>query len=261
MIIFPMAGLSSRFRNAGFDKPKFMLEAHGRALFDFSVIGFSGFFRREKLVFVSRPEFNAPQFVEDRCHALGLSDQDFEVVVLDRATDGQAETVALGIERTTADRAEPVTIFNIDTMRKGFEFPPQLTDSNAVGFLEVFRGEGDHWSFVDPVGDSSLDYGQASRVTEKDRISDLCSTGLYHFASANLFLDLFSTIRHTPPEELQGGERYVAPLYNQLIKAGQTVDYGVIEPNEVCFFGTPAEFESFRSSPAQVEDVLKGFGR
>ncbi|EOA0230274.1 capsular biosynthesis protein, partial [Escherichia coli] len=36
MIVIPMAGLSSRFKKAGYVKPKYMLEAHGKTLFSHS---------------------------------------------------------------------------------------------------------------------------------------------------------------------------------------------------------------------------------
>ncbi|EDP5982441.1 capsular biosynthesis protein, partial [Campylobacter jejuni] len=33
IIIFPMAGLSSRFTKAGYDKPKYMLDLKGNSVF------------------------------------------------------------------------------------------------------------------------------------------------------------------------------------------------------------------------------------
>jgi hypothetical protein len=47
------------------------------------------------------------------------------------------------------------------------------------GYLEVFRGEGDNWSFVRPIAEEST---QIDLTTENTPISDLCCTGLYHFA-------------------------------------------------------------------------------
>ena len=40
MIVIPMAGLSQPFTRAGYDRPKYMLEAHGRTLFDQAVLSF-----------------------------------------------------------------------------------------------------------------------------------------------------------------------------------------------------------------------------
>ncbi|MBD6989485.1 capsular biosynthesis protein, partial [Vibrio parahaemolyticus] len=44
MIIIPMAGMSSRFFNAGYDKPKYMLEARGVTLFEHSILSFKKYF-------------------------------------------------------------------------------------------------------------------------------------------------------------------------------------------------------------------------
>ncbi|EKO3985769.1 capsular biosynthesis protein, partial [Vibrio fluvialis] len=40
MIMIPMAGMSSRFFKAGYSKPKYMLEAKGKTLFEHSVLSF-----------------------------------------------------------------------------------------------------------------------------------------------------------------------------------------------------------------------------
>lgn len=40
IIIFPMAGLSSRFAKAGYDKPKYMLDLKGNSVFFHAVNSF-----------------------------------------------------------------------------------------------------------------------------------------------------------------------------------------------------------------------------
>ena len=54
MIVIPMAGLSSRFTKAGYDKPKYMLEAFGRSLFWHAVSSFSNYFDSEDFLFIAR---------------------------------------------------------------------------------------------------------------------------------------------------------------------------------------------------------------
>ena len=48
--------------------------------------------------------------------------------------------------------------------------------------------------------------------------------------------------------ELQGSERYIAPLYNGLIQDGLDVRYHVIDASEVMFCGIPAEYEQLKST-------------
>lgn len=244
MIVIPMAGRSRRFYEAGYDKPKFMLEAYGRSLFDHAVMSFERYFDKEQFLFVMRDLDEAPAFVESGCRSLGLKDH--RIVVLAEPTEGQAETVALGLNAVRASDDAPLTIFNIDTFRPGFKQPDSFDFSSVDGYLEVFNGEGDHWSFALPAPGENAEC-RVAEVAEKKRISNLCSTGLYYFAKAGLFREAYEVVAATPADQLQGGERYVAPLYNRLIRQGRDIRYRLISPNEVIFCGTPEEYTAFLS--------------
>ncbi|MET4026626.1 NDP-sugar pyrophosphorylase family protein [Marinobacter sp. MBR-99] len=237
MIVIPMAGLSSRFFEAGYDKPKYMLEAHGRTLFEHSVLSFEQYFSSEHFVFVVRNVFDTPGFVAEGAEALGI--KKYDVIVLDQETRGQAETVYLALQQVKSDE-EPLTIFNIDTFRPGFTYPDE--SRRGVGYLEVFRGPGEHWSFAEP---TSPDSNLVKKTAEKNRISDLCSTGLYYFRRAEYFMEAFEQYCLTPESEWPKGEIYVAPLYNLLIERGDSVYYHLISTSEVIFCGTPDEYIEF----------------
>ena len=247
MFVFPMAGLSSRFTRAGFRKPKFMLDAGGRTLFEHSIAGFQDYFDTQEFLFVYLDTTVDREFIEKKCNQLGMPRQNILTVALDSPTDGQATTVAEGVIQSSAARSEPLTIFNIDTIYRSFRHP-NFPETEAIqGYLDVFEGEGDHWSFVRPdVEDETL--GRAAEVVEKRRISNLCSSGLYHFQSAGIFLDEFARIKETPAELLQGRERYIAPLYNDLIERGGTVYYRKIDTQEIQFSGTPEEYLEFTNA-------------
>lgn len=259
MIVLPMAGLSSRFARAGYDRPKYMLPLAGRPVLAHVVAGFSEVFGAEPILFVCRdvagPDGQGtPDFVRATCAAMGLGPDDARIAVLDAPTDGQAETVAAGLDAAGVDDATPVTIFNIDTFHApgGFRHPARAAgdafDGAAVdGWLEVFRGPGAHWSFVAPApGAAGTAERRAARVAEKVRISDLCSTGLYHFRDAGLFRSLYAPVAGADPAALQGGERYVAPLYQAAIEAGRDVRWTEIARDAIHFCGTPDEYEALR---------------
>jgi hypothetical protein len=245
MIVIPMAGLSKRFTDAGYDKPKFMLEAHGRSLFDHAISSFARYFETEPFLFVARGGGGTGHFIASRCEALGLAR--WKTVLLDSPTRGQAETVALGVERAGADPANAISIFNIDTFRPGFEYPKFI--DVADGYLETFEGEGANWSFVRPEAPGS---DRVAQTTEKQPISRFCCTGLYHFARLSDFLDAYAGDKLLAPGALQAGELYVAPLYNRLIAAGLDIRFTVIPRDEVIFCGVPAEYESFLADPQRA---------
>ncbi|EGR7943724.1 glycosyltransferase family 2 protein [Vibrio vulnificus] len=239
MIIIPMAGLSSRFFKAGFTSPKYMLEAHGLSLFDHAVKSFEKYFRSEKFLFVVRDVYGAHLYVEQSIKSLGI--EDYHVCVLEQETSGQAETVMHGLN--SINYQGPITIFNIDTFRPGFNFPN--LDEMEDGYLEVFRGEGDNWSFAKPLSSNST---LVVETAEKKQISNLCSTGLYHFSSVDLYLMAYDDYFQKPKAEWSKGEIYIAPLYNYLISKGKKIHYHLIDRDEVVFCGTPEEYHNFKQN-------------
>ncbi|MDB5450451.1 MAG: capsular polysaccharide biosynthesis protein [Phenylobacterium sp.] len=225
-----MAGRSQRFFDAGYSRPKFELELKGRSVFAHAVASFEAEFARTPFLFIAAA--GAEAFVRAEARALGVAR--VEVVPLDRPTAGQAETVELGLDATGA--VGPLTIFNIDTFRPGFAFPGGLFDA-ADGWLEVFRGSGANWSYVKPAPGPEP---WAVETAEKQPISDLCCTGLYHFARAEDFRAALAAERAAP----QAAELYVAPLYNHLLANGRRIAWREIDRDEVVFCGTPAEYEA-----------------
>lgn len=243
MICLPMAGLSSRFFKAGYEVPKYMLDLQGQTVFAHALRSFEAYFTTEPMLIICRADYDTPAFVCAECEKAGLPADRLDLVVLDHETAGQAETVAKGLEMAHADPAQALTIFNIDTFRPGFRYPTAFDPARVDGYLEVFEGVGDHWSFAAPDETATLPF-KVARVTEKQRISDLCSTGLYYFRTVALFQELYASIAARDPATLQGGERYIAPLYNMAIQAGKDIRYALVPIEEVRFCGTPAEYEA-----------------
>ena len=237
MIVFPMAGRSSRFLSAGYSQPKYRLPLWERTVFEYAVLGFEASFANIPFLFALRGGVDDVQFLKDRLRGLGLSN--YEIAVLDQETQGQAETVELALHAFDFSRETALTIFNIDTFRPNFRYPSFLAEPSVAGYLEVFRGFGDNWSFVCPKDSTS---NSVARTSEKIPISDLCCTGLYHFSRVDDFLKALEAERQTP----QAKELYVAPLYNHLIRGGQDIRYDLIEVDSVIFCGVPREYEALK---------------
>lgn len=251
MIVIPMAGLSSRFKKDGFDLPKYMLEAHGRTLFEYSLISFKRYFPTETFLFVALHFEGVEKFIEEKCKLLSIVS--YKVVVLDRPTRGQAETVYQGVLKSGVALDESMLIFNIDTFRPGYSKPVKFDISVVDGYLETFIGKGKNWSNVLPEFDGS---DRVKLTAEKQEISQYCCTGLYGFKSASLFVDLFDEIKNSRKEHMQGGEFYVAPMYNSLIASGGDVRFSVINPEDVIFCGVPDEYYQFRDDVSKSIKAL-----
>jgi hypothetical protein len=244
VIVIPMAGLSKRFTDAGYDRPKYMLPLGGKTVFDHAVESFRALFDAIPFLFIARDVADTRTFVERSCAALGV--RSAKIVMLSAPTKGQAETVELGLAEAGVADDSPITIFNIDTFRPGFRFPEEAWWGNSDGYLEVFRGSGANWSYVRP---SPTEPGVVLETAEKRPISDLCCTGLYHFATAGHFRMALMRER----QQATATELYVAPLYNHLLAAGQRVHYAVVQTGDVIFCGVPAEYEALRGMTSTVQ--------
>lgn len=238
-IIFPMAGLSSRFTKAGYDRPKYMLDVDGNTVFYHAVNSFKKYFSNCKILFIYRDIQNTKDFIENECMSMNINS--FELIELDYKTEGQAHTVALGLEKANIQDDESILIFNIDTFRPNFELPQEIDFDTVDGYLEVFEAKGDHWSFV---LSKDKDSNKVIKTTEKERISSLCSSGLYYFKKTIDYNRVFKEIEKK--NDKSKNEYYIAPMYNYLIKEEEDIRYSQISLDEIVFCGTPYEYEALK---------------
>lgn len=235
-----MAGLSQRFRNAGYALPKYMLDLHGRSLFERTVGSFSHYFATEPFLFIARSEADTEDFIYRETARMGISQM--EIVMLSEPTLGQADTVRLGLKGARVAQDEPLTIFNIDTIRPRFRYPDRSWMMRADGYLEVMHADDPGYSFARPHEDGDE---RVAETAEKRVISRLASTGLYYFRRAADYEAAFEVERQVP----SAPELYVAPMYNAMIAQGRDVRYFEVPVAEVLFCGTPAQYEDLLKRP------------
>lgn len=231
MIIIPMAGLSSRFFKVGYNKPKYQLDLNGETVFAWSVCSFKHYFKTDKFIFIYRDIYDTQNFIKSEIKKLGIVD--YELICLPTETLGQADTVYQGIRHIQSDNE--MYIFNIDSKIIDFRKPSWVHECD--GYLEVFKGDGNHWSFALPENSKSK---KVVRTAEKERISDLCSDGLYYFKKKSVFEQLF--LKAVELGDTAKNEYYIAPLYNGLIEQEGVVFYDLIDSDKILFCGTPNEY-------------------
>ncbi len=233
-IIITMAGLGSRFRKAGYQVPKYMIEAKGKTLFEWSMDSLLDYNPHiSKYIFVVRKEDNAEVFIKEQCKKYGITN--VEIVEIDYLTDGQATTCMLAIPYCNMD--EPIMVYNIDTYVEPYNM--KYADILGEGHIPCFHAEGEHWSFV------RLDEeGHAVEVREKVRISDNCTLGAYYFSSAKLYQSLYEEY-YADDTKSKKNEKYVAPLYNYMLEKGMCVTISIVPAEKVHVLGTPEELQVF----------------
>jgi dTDP-glucose pyrophosphorylase len=241
-IVVTMAGLGSRFRKAGYNVPKYMIEVKGKTLFYLSVMSLQNFeLNNSRCIFIVREEDNAKAFIDSECYKLGISQR--EIVEIDHLTDGQATTALFAKPFWAEDK--PLAIYNIDTHVTPNALYKDTADDQ--GWIPCFSAPGENWSFV------KLDEsGRAVEVREKKRISDNSTIGLYWFASPKIYEDAYNKYYSQANRE-EKGERYIAPIYNQLIEDGHRVTISSIPKDAVHILGTPEELKDYLGKTYDVE--------
>ena len=236
-IIITMAGLGSRFQKAGYKEPKFMIKVKGKTLFEWSMMSLTDFNKQKdvKYIFIVRKESNAHNFILEKMKEFG--EFDIEIIEIYHLTDGQATTAMLAEPYWNA--TEEMIIYNIDTYIESGVM--KYSEISGDGFIPCFNAPGDHWSFV------KLDQnGNAVEVREKQRISNNCTVGLYYFKTCQLYQSLYQEY-YKDNQNLEKNEKYIAPLYNHMIKKGLTVKISLIPAETVHVLGTPAEVKQFEA--------------
>lgn len=235
-----MAGRSSRFKDKGIYKPKFALCVEGKPLLAYALDTFRAFHSTANFLFVTTNENKHQNTLTGVVQDLLISSS--EIITLKTYTSGQAATVAAGLSLSGFDLESRMLIFNTDSFQRNFMIPKNFLDGEVSGYLETFSGFGLGWSFVHPKVNQT---SEVALVTEKTNPSEYCSTGLYGFKSAKLFLDTFKIYEQIYMNEFRLKETYVAPMYNLLIRQGHKISFKKIDASDYHCFGTPEELDIF----------------
>lgn len=226
-VVVPMAGVGSRFRDAGYAIPKPLIPVGGKPMYAWATDSLP-LSEASRLIFVllsSQPEF--PQLradIENRYRQLSPV-----VLTVPKVTAGQAVTVLEAKEWINDET--PLLIHNADT---AFDAPSDWVSealrAEADGALLVFPSDETRWSYS-----REDDRGRVVEVREKKVISPWASTGTYWFRRGSDFVTMIE--RRLSSAVKEDGEYYVGPLYNDLIaQGGEVRNYPV---RKLLCFGTP----------------------
>lgn len=235
-VVITMGGLGERFRKTGYNIPKYMIEAKGKTLFEWSMISLQGYTKDVgKYIFIALKdkEEDVETFINFQCKKLGI--KNYHVIMLEELTDGQATTAMLAEKYWIS--ANALLIYNIDTYVEPGEM--NSAELKGDGFIPCFQAEGEHWSFV------RLDEnGKVVEIKEKKRISNYCTLGAYYFRSCQLYKELYQEY-YGKRQHSVNSEKYVAPLYDHLLTKGGEVYISNVSSEKVHVLGTPEELEVF----------------
>lgn len=237
-IVFPMAGASSRFVEAGYDVPKPLLEVDGMTMIQRAAWGCNIGGRHIYIVQKEHSEkYNIPELVKSFTPDLNVV-----VVEVDGVTEGAAASVLAAKEYIDED--DLLVICDADTVMDWdpIKFLVEVGEGRHLdGAIVTFPAEGEGWSYVD-----ADENKVAKKVAEKEKISDNACAGLYYWRRGSDFVKYAEAM--IEKDIRVNNEFYVAPVYNQAIQDDKLVGIYTVEADNVISLGTPEKYEAYLAS-------------
>jgi NDP-sugar pyrophosphorylase family protein len=262
-IIFPMAGLGSRFakvadKNSEYLKPKPFINVKGFPMIRWAT-GSLPFFEHagqkvtgnlrvtpKDVAFIILKEHNDAYQMEKQLKEI-YSD-DITVIVIDKLTRGASETVLKAKDFINPE--EDLLLSDTDHFFDGRGFADLIAnkDADTAGIIPVFRARNDgipKWSYTL----TKPDRNHISQVAEKSRElmekGAYANIGAYYFSKGKYFIaEAEKAIeRNERAGDPVKGEFYIAPLYQKLLDQGMKLQAAVIP--EMWGLGTPEDLEFF----------------
>lgn len=265
-ILFPIAGLGTRFKANGFDEPKPFVNVKGKPLIEWSLTSLN--LPGKYYVIVNGLPAKYIQILND------IKDRhylDMEIIDIGHSTRGQAETCLLALESGRINLDDSLVITNCDqyTPWNPNKFLRFIEESDCDGIVTTYDHSGIELGQESRYSHIELDEnGYATRLAEKVAISSLSLNGIFYWNNANLFVD---SARKLMDDDSDAGwtsgkmscvkEKYVALTYNYLIKDGHKVTNYHMESDDFVSLGSPEEIilNLKQSNVKQaVEDIRNG---
>ena len=265
-ILFPIAGLGTRFKSDGYLDPKPFIDFKGKSIIEWSLssINLPG---KYYIIVNGLEKKYTDQLVE-------IADKyylDLQIIDIGHSTRGQAETCLLALETDKIDLNEQLVITNCDqyTPWNPNKFLKFLKENDCDGLVSTYShadvvvGKEGRYSYIE------LDEtGYGARFAEKIAISPWALNGIYYWKNANLFVESAKKLMH---DDSDAGwtsgklscvkEKYVSLTYNYLIKDGYKIKNYHMENDDFVSLGSPNEIIlNLRQSNVKqaVEDIRNG---
>ena len=234
-IVIPMAGLGSRFSQAGYAKPKPFIDVAGMPMIcrvmehmPFDDARFILIARQEHL----KVEADTVRWIGERFNATFIG--------VDKLTEGTVCTVLYAHD--LIDNDTPLLIANSDQfvemdlnnyVRDCFD---RKLDGSILTFEDKFLDP--KWSFA-----KIDEAGLVTETQEKKAISPWATVGFYFFSKGKYFVE--SALDMIVRNERVNNEFYVCPVYNHSIRRGLKIGIYNIEEEAMKCLGTPQDLDAY----------------
>jgi dTDP-glucose pyrophosphorylase len=255
-IVIPMAGKSSRFFEAGFTVPKYLLplskKQTGITMIEGAV---DSLHMKGQLIFIVQREhtmFRIDTFLKEKY-------PDSIVLYLERYTGGCVESV-YEAAKAYIDNDSPLVISNCDQYLEwdSTEFLHVCNQPNVDGCVLTY--------FADTVKNSYCTVDDSGRCTffrEKEVISPHSLVGVHYWKRGSDFVASAKDMIENNVRD--AGEYYVSTSYNYLVKQGKFITICPLRDGEIYHtIGVPETYYNFLQSQdpiqiSQLKDMKRGW--
>jgi HAD superfamily hydrolase (TIGR01509 family) len=229
-VLIPMAGLGSRFKDAGYVFPKPLVEVDGKPMIQAVVesIGVNATY-----TYIVQKEHYEKYNLS---YLLNLITPDCNIVQVDGITEGAAVTCLLAKEYI--DNESPLILANSDQIVEwnSRKFIYELMTKNADGGIATFESTHPKWSYAKINSD-----GLVTEVAEKKPISNIATVGIYYWKHGSDFVKYAEQM--IDKDIRTNNEFYVCPVFNEAIADNKRVFASNIK--KMWGIGTPEDLNNY----------------
>lgn len=234
-IVIPMAGLGSRFTEAGYVKPKPFIDVAGKPMIVRVLENMA--LKDARYILIARAE----HMQRERALIKEIeSDYNALFLPLDHLTEGTVCTVLHA--RNLINTEEPLMIANSDQIVdiQISDFVADCNERQLDGSILTFINEkmDNHWSYA--IVD---DKGLVTEVKEKVAISDIATVGIYLYSKGSDFVD--AAIDMIVANDRVNNEFYSCPTYNYAVNNGLEIGIYDIPYETMHGLGVPKDLENY----------------
>lgn len=232
-VIITMSGRSSRFKDVGIMKPKYMIMTHGLSVFEWSMRSLRHFFEQD-FIFAVLNTCDI-EWVSQKAHKLGIRNYSF--YLRDNYSKGQAETAFDAVVNLAPDC--PIWIYDIDTYVSNSPMHPNDIAGNDA-CVHICKATCPNMSYV-----KHDMRGKVIQIVEKTVISEWGTIGLFGFKTCKEFIDTYSAAYLEQLIPLTNNEQYLAPIIQVMIDRNKAIISPIINHGLLYSLGTPRELQDF----------------
>jgi NDP-sugar pyrophosphorylase family protein len=240
-IVIPMAGLGTRFINAGYKTPKPFIEVLGEPMINMIIKNFKSYNHKIKFFLIALKEHSSK---------IDNTNNLYTIIEVDNITEGQACSVLLARNYLNLDN--PILIANCDQyLEWNFDDFIKFANENDIdGLISTFKNNDfstPKWSYVSLNADKYI-----QTVAEKEAISNYACTGIYYWKKSSDYIKyaeqmIYKNIRIN-------NEFYVSNVYNEAIDDGKK--FKILECTKFWGLGTPEDLNYFINNYISDEIII-----